>query len=112
MAKTIKLCGKEYKLAYSMLAAVTYEKMTGKSALDLSQFQDGKIAPLMEMGFSMLVASNPEHEIPNMEDALRDMDSSEKMTAFVQAVSLELMEYYATDKSSDQAPSEDAAKNE
>lgn len=112
MAKQITVCGKQLNLAYSMLAAVTYEKMTGKSALDLSQFQKQHITPLVELGFAMLIASNPEKDVPTMEDMLRDMDTSEKMTAFVTSVSLELTSYFAPDQSADQAPSEDAAKNE
>ena len=111
MAKKIKVCGKELNLAYSMHAAVSYEKMTGKSALDLSQFQQNAIAPVVELGYCMLLGANPNQNVPSFEEVLRDMDTSEKMTAFVKATSEELVAFYTPDKSEDQAPSEDASKN-
>lgn len=112
MAKKVIICGKEMNLAYSMHAAVSYEKMTGKSALDLSQFQRNEIAPVVELGYCMLLGANPNQDVPSLEDVLRDMNTSEKMTSFIQAVSNELISFYQPDKSEDQAPSEDASKNE
>ena len=112
MAKKVTICGKEMNLTYSMHAAVSYEKMTGKSALDLSQFQRNEIAPVVELGYCMLLGANPHQEVPSLEDVLRDMNTSEKMTGFIQAVSEELISFYQPDKSEDQAPSEDASKNE
>ena len=112
MAQKITICGKELKLAYSLHAAVSYEKMTGKSALDLSQFQDNQLSPVVELGYCMLIGCNPAENVPQLEDMLRDFDTMEKMTGFVQAVSAELIAFYQPDKSADQQPSEDAAKNE
>ena len=41
-----------------------------------------------------------------------DEDTCSKMTGFVKAVSDVLIDFYKSDKSEDQAPSEDASKNE
>ena len=111
MAKKITLCGKELTLAYSLHAAVSYEKMTGKSALDLSQFQNNQLSPVVELGYCMLLGCNQENDVPKLEDLLRDLDTVEKMTEFVQAVSAELIAFYQPDKSQDQAKTEDASKN-
>ena len=97
MAKKITLCGKELTLAYSLHAAVSYEKMTGKSALDLSQFQNNQLSPVVELGYCMLLGCNPENDVPKLEDLLRDLDTVEKMTEFVQAVSAELIAFYQPD---------------
>ena len=45
MAKTITICGKELTMAYTLHTAVSYEKMTGQSALDLAKFQTTKSHP-------------------------------------------------------------------
>ena len=112
MAKQITLCGKELTLAYSLHAAVSYEKMTGKSALDLSQFQDNKLEPIVTLGYCMLIGENDLEKLGiTYEGFLNDMDTIEKMTAVVQAVSKELMTFFQPDKSADQKPSEDATKN-
>ena len=112
MAKKITLCGKELTLAYSLHAAVSYEKMTGKSALDLSQFQNNQLAPVVELGYCMLMAENDLDKLGiTLEGLLKDLDTVESMTAFVQAVSKELIAFYQPDKSADKKPSEDAAKN-
>ena len=113
MAKKITLCGKELTLAYSLHAAVSYEKMTGKSALDLSQFQNNQLSPVVELGYCMLLGCNKTEDVPELEALLRDLDTVEKMTAFVQAVSAELIAFYQPDKSADdnQPKQEDAAKN-
>ena len=111
MAKKITLCGKELTLAYSLHAAVSYEKMTGKSALDLAQFQNNQLSPVIELGYCMLLGCNKKDDVPELEELLRDIDTTEKMTEFVQAVSEELIAFYQPDKSADQKPSEDASKN-
>ena len=118
MAKTITICGKELRLAYSMLTAVSYEKMTGKNALDLAQFQpDPKtgippIAPVVELGYCMLMADNDLDKLGiTLEGLLKDLDTVESMTAFVQAVSEELIAFYQPDKSAEPAKQEDAGKN-
>ena len=107
----VLVCGHELTLKYSLYAATAYEKMTGKSALDLSQFQNNQIAPVVELGYCMLLGCNPENDVPKLEDMLRDLDTVEKMTEFVQAVSAELIAFYQPDKSADQAKTEDAGKN-
>ena len=112
MAKKITLCGKELTLAYSLHAAVSYEKMTGKSALDLAQFQNNQLSPVIELGYCMLMADNDLDKLGiTLEGLLKDLDTVESMTAFVQAVSEELIAFYQPDKSADQKPSEDASKN-
>ena len=65
MARKITICGKVLTLAYSLYAAVSYEKMTGRNALNLAQFQPDKdnpnilpIAPLAELGYCMLIGPN------------------------------------------------------
>ena len=107
----VLVCGHELTLKYSLYAATAYEKMTGKSALDLSQFQNNQIAPVVELGYCMLLGCNPENDVPKLEDMLRDLDTVERMTEFVQAVSAEFIAFYQPDKSADQAKTEDAGKN-
>lgn len=119
MAKQITLCGKELKLAYSLHTAVSYEKMTGKSALDLKQFQPTDkdnphsypVAPLVELGYCMLLSCNDEKDIPSFEDLQRSVSTIDEMTSFLNAVSAELIAFYQPDKSADQAKTEDAGKN-
>ena len=114
----VLVCGHELTLKYSLYAATAYEKMTGKNALDLAQFQpDPKtgippLAPVVELGYCMLMGENDLEKLGiTYEGFLNDMDTVEKMTAVVQAVSKELMTFFQPDKSADQKPSEDAAKN-
>ena len=111
MAKIITLCGRDFMLAYTLHAAVSYEKMTGKSSLDLAQFQTGQIAPIVELGYCMLLGCNPEQDVPSLEDLLRDCDTAEKMTAFTKAVSDELIAFFAPDKAAATDKQEDASKN-
>ncbi|MBQ2608462.1 MAG: hypothetical protein II588_04510 [Paludibacteraceae bacterium] len=85
--------------------------MTGKSALDLAQFQNYQLSPVIELGYCMLLGCNKQEDVPELEAMLRDIDTTEKMTEFVQAVSEELIAFYQPDKSADQKPSEDASKN-
>ena len=111
MAKTITINGKELRLAYSMLTAVSYEKMTGKSALDLSQFQNNEIGPVAEIGYCMLLSGNEEKDVPKFDEVLNSLDSVEKLNGFVQAVSEVLIEFYAPTKADNPDKQEDAAKN-
>ena len=108
----VLVCGHELTLKYSLYAATAYEKMTGKSALDLSQFQNNQLAPVVELGYCMLMAENDLDKLGiTLEGLLKDLDTVESMTAFVQAVSKELIAFYQPDKSQDQAKTEDAGKN-
>lgn len=108
----VLVCGHELTLKYSLYAATAYEKMTGKSALDLSQFQNNQLAPVVELGYCMLLAENDLDKLGiTLEGLLKDLDTVESMTAFVQAVSAELIAFYQPDKSQDQAKTEDASKN-
>ena len=108
----VLVCGHELTLKYSLYAATAYEKMTGKSALDLSQFQNNQLAPVVELGYCMLLADNDLEKLGiTLEGLLKDLDTVESMTAFVQAVSKELIAFYQPDKSQDQAKTEDASKN-
>ena len=108
----VLVCGHELTLKYSLYAATAYEKMTGKSALDMSQFQNNQLAPVVELGYCMLMAENDLEKLGiTLEGLLKDLDTVESMTAFVQAVSKELIAFYQPDKSADQKPSEDASKN-
>ena len=111
MAKKITLCGKELTLAYSLHAAVSYEKMTGKSALDLSQFQNNQLSPVIELGYCMLLGCNKQEDVPELEELLREINTVDRMTEFVQAVSAELIAFYQPDKSVEPGKQEDASKN-
>ena len=111
MAKTITICGKELRLVYSMLTAVSYEKRTGKSALDLSQFQNNDIGPVAEIGYCMLLSGNEEKDVPKFDEVLNSLNTMEKLTAFVQAVSEVLIEFYTPNKADQNDKQEDAAKN-
>ena len=110
MAKQITICGKQLTLAYSMLAAVSFEKMTGKSALDLSQFQEQSLAPIAELGYCMLVASNKEEDVPKRDEVLADLNTAEKLNDFVTAVSDVIVAFYTPSKA-DQPEQDDAPKN-
>ena len=108
----VLVCGHELTLKYSLYAATAYEKMTGKSALDLSQFQNNQLAPVVELGYCMLMAENDLDKLGiTLEGLLKDLDTVESMTAFVQAVSAELIAFYQPDKSAEPAKQEDAGKN-
>ena len=108
----VLVCGHELTLKYSLYAATAYEKMTGKSALDLSQFQNNQLAPVVELGYCMLLADNDLEKLGiTLEGLLKDLDTVESMTAFVQAVSKELIAFYQPDKSAEPAKQEDAGKN-
>ena len=110
----VLICGHELTLKYSLYAATAFEKMTGKSALDLSQFQNNQLSPVVELGYCMLMAENDLDKLGiTLEGMLKDLDTVESMTAFVQAVSKELITFYQPDKSADdnQPKQEDAAKN-
>ena len=108
----VLICGHELTIKYSLYAATAFEKMTGKSALDLAQFQNNQLGPIVELGYCMMMAENDLDKLGiTLEGMLKDLDTVESMTAFVQAVSKELIAFYQPDKSADQKPSEDAAKN-
>lgn len=111
MAKTITICGKPLKLSYNLLAGITYEKMTGNNALDLSKFESRELAPIAEMGYCMLLASNDEKDVPSMEEVLRSFDSIESLNGFVEAVASELIAFFAPTKADQPEKEEDAAKN-
>ena len=110
MAKTITINGKKLKLAFSLGAAVNYETMTGQSALELQKFQDNqKMTPVAELGYCMLVASNPKEDVPEFQDFMASLDSVKKIEAFTKAFMEALAEFYKPDKSAKNT--EDAAKN-
>lgn len=110
MAKTITINGKKLKLAFSMGAAVNYERLTGQSALDLAKFTDGKhIAPVAELGYCMLVASNKEGDVPEFKDFMASLDTLPKMQKFTETFSEALNEFFKEDKTAKNT--EDAAKN-
>ena len=93
-----------------MLAGITYERTTGNNALDFSKIDETKLASIAELGYCMLLASNPEEDVPSMQDVFRSFDTAEKLTSFVQAVNTELVAFFAPSKS-DQPNEKDAAKN-
>ena len=112
MAKQITICGHELTLKYSMHAATAFEKMTGKNALDLSQFQTNQIAPLAELGYCMLLAANDLEKLGiDLEKVLADLDTYEKMMSFVQSITEELTAFFQPNKADKPEKQEDAAKN-
>lgn len=111
MATTIKVAGKDLKLAYTLHTAVSYEKMTGKNALDLKQFQEGNLAPVIDIGYCMVVSANPEHDVPKYEDFLKSIDTAEQMTSLVQAIMAELTAFFKPTEADKAEKQEDAAKN-
>ena len=111
MATTIKVAGKDLKLAYTLHTAVSYEKMTGKNALDLAQFQDGNLAPVIDLGYCMIVSANQEPDVPKYEDFLKSIDTAEQMTALVKAVTVELSAFFKPTEADKAEKQEDAAKN-
>ena len=112
MATKINIAGKDLKLSYTLHTAVSYEKMTGKNALDLSKFQNNEVAPIIDLGYCMLVSSNPADEVPSYEDLLREFDNFEKVTEFIKAVTTELAAFYKPTEADKADPQqEDAGKN-
>ena len=111
MATTIKVAGKDLKLAYTLHTAVSYEKMTGHNALDLAQFQEGNLAPVIDLGYCMIVSANPEPDVPKYEDFLKSIDTAEQMTTLVQAVMAELTAFFKPTDADKDEKQEDAAKN-
>lgn len=113
MAK-IKIGEKEYNLSFSMGAACNFETMTGKSALELQKFLDeneGQLLPIAQLGYCMLAASNKQEETPEYHDFVGELNTIEKIKAFREAFGQALVEFFGSDKSQDQKPTEDAAKN-
>ena len=111
MATTIKVAGKDLKLAYTLHTAISYEKRTGHNALDLAQFQEGNLAPVIDLGYCMVVSANPEPDVPKYEDFLKSIDTAEQMTALVQAVMAELTAFFKPTEADKAEKQEDAAKN-
>ena len=111
MATTIKVAGKDLKLAYTLHTAVSYEKMTGKNALDLKQFQKGNLAPVIDIGYCMVVSANHEPDVPKYEDFLKSIDTAEQMTGLVQAIMAELTAFFKPTEADKAENQEDAAKN-
>ena len=106
----ITIKGKKLQLAYNMLAGITYERTTGNNPFDFSKIDITKLASIAELGYCMLLASNPEEDVPSMQDVFRSFDTVEKMTSFAQAVSTEIVAFFAPSKA-DQPNEEDASKN-
>ena len=111
MARTITVCGKPLQLRYSMAAAVNFEKMTGSSALELSQFQNNEITPVVSLGYCMLLAANDEKDVPALQELLNSIDTLQKMTDFLQAVAAEVQEFYMPDKATKNEDIPDEPKN-
>jgi len=111
MATIIKVYGKDLKFAYSLLTAISYEKMTGQNALDLKQFESGKLEPVINLAYCMVCSANPEGEVPEYQTFLNSFETIEQMTSLVQAVMTEVAAFFkptAADKADKQ---EDAGKN-
>lgn len=111
MATTIKVAGKDLKLAYTLHTAVSYEKMTGKNALDLDQFQKGGLEPVISLGYCMINSANDEKDVPAFEEFLKSFDTAQKMTVFVQAVMAEVASFFKPTEADKAEKQEDAAKN-
>lgn len=111
MATTIKVAGKDFKLAYTLHTAVSYEKMTGKNALDLSQFQSGSIEPVITLGYCMIASANDEKDIPGFEDYLKAFATAEQMTELIKKVTDEMATFFKPTEADKKEKQEDAAKN-
>ena len=114
MATTIKVNGKDLKLAFTLHTAISYEKMTGKNSLDLKQFEfekSGSIEPVITLGYCMIASANDEKDIPGFEEYLKAFSSMDQMADLIKKVMEELATFFkptAADKAEKQ---EDAAKN-
>jgi len=112
MATKINIAGKDLQLSYTLHTAVSYEKMTGKNALDLSKFQNNEVAPIVDLGYCMLVSSNPDDQVPDYEAFMKEFDNFEKVTEFIKAVTAELAAFYKPTAADAADPNqEDAGKN-
>ena len=95
--RTIKLNGKELKLAMNMATAVTYQRMTGLDAFQIMQnFHEGSRTILdatVNIGYSMLLANNDAIDVPDF-DVFTKIDDVEFTSKFIKAAIDELMDYF------------------
>ena len=112
MATKINIAGKELTMSYTLHTAVSYEKMTGANALDLSKFQNNEVSPIVDLGYCMLVSSNPADHVPDYEAFMKEFDNFEKVTELIKAVSAELAAFYKPTAVDAADPNQqDASKN-
>lgn len=108
----IQMKGKTLNLAFTLQAAISYERMTGKSALDLDQFQDGKLEPIVVLGYCMLAANNAKGDVPDFDIFVREMDFGKDFVSFSNGIAEEIRRYFAP-QTGDEKPEEgDQPKND
>lgn len=90
--QTVQLNGKEFKLSFNMAAAIAYERLTGNSFFgDIEKFESGKIEPLVNIGYAMMIANNDTIHVPEFDDFTKGMVFGDEATAFFKAVSDEIV---------------------
>lgn len=106
----IKLQGKEYNLAYNMLVAITYERITGNSSLELDQFNNGKVENILMLGFAMITCNNQtDMELDTFLQMLGDIEA---VNVVIAGATAELASFFRRDKMQQEEPQqEDAPKN-
>lgn len=120
--QTITLNGKEYRLAYTMATAIAYERLTGKSALDLAQFApDDKghinLEAILDLALCMLISSNDDDIITDKGAFLQSISSAEQMNELITKTAFAINAFFTPQKgdkqpADTQAPAEgDAPKN-
>lgn len=105
--KTITICGKELRLGCNMATLVAYEQMTDASALDPTQFSSGKLEPIVQLGFAMLISNNNEEDVPEIKDMMKGLSTQESIREFVETVTDEYLAFIKPmpgDKKEDDKP--------
>ena len=92
--QTVKLQGKEFKLAFNFAAGIAYENFSGKSVLDLKQFADGRLQTILGLGYCMILANNDPAIVPEWEDFTRDLTFGQEATDLFNAINAEISSYF------------------
>lgn len=104
--RKVTINGREYNIGYNMNTAIAYERMTGKNAFELQQFQDGKLEPQLALGYAMLLSCNDPATLPDMEEMLQSITDLQTMNDFLYAIADELKVFFKVGK--DEKPAKDA----
>ena len=92
--RTIKFHGKDYQMSYNLAAAIAYERMTGRNPLDLQQFNEGKIEPIVRLGYCMIVGIDDTIDLPDYGNFVQGIGLGDEFVAFINAITEEMKEYY------------------
>jgi len=81
-------------MSYNLAAAIAYERMTGRNPLDLQQFNEGKIEPVVRLGYCMIVGINDTIDLPDYGNFVQGIGLGQEFVDFINAITEEMKEYY------------------